>query len=256
MFSIEGKAMFITGGFQGIGLAAAKHFVKEGAKVVIVDIRDATKIAEEIGAHFIHADVAEEESVAKAMEESVQLVGKLDVVINNAATAFDDFRPIEKIDSENLLHLTKVNHFGMIWVLKFAPRFMNDGGSIINVGSFAALIGFPGSGDYTSTKSGIYGMTKMSAVELGDRGIRVNTVSPGYIKTSLGIDSEEHLAGATKNVETFTALGRWGTPEDVAGLFHYLASDDSSYLTGQDIIVDGGWTAGPSIKLLDAVKRS
>ena len=256
MFSIEGKAVFITGGYQGIGLATAKRFAAAGAKVVIADIQDATEIAAKIGANYVYTDVAKEESVVNALEAAQRVVGKLDVIINNAATAVDNFPPIEEIDSEHLIHMTEVNHFGMIWVLKHAPGFMNDAGSIINNSSFAALIGFPGSGDYSSTKAAIIAMTKMAAVELGARGIRINTVCAGYIDTSLGIDSKEHHAGATKNVETFTALGRWGTPDDMAGLFHYLASDDSSYISGQEIIIDGGWMAGPSIKLLEAVKRS
>ncbi|MHA1941815.1 MAG: SDR family NAD(P)-dependent oxidoreductase [Candidatus Hodarchaeales archaeon] len=254
MFSIEGKAAFITGGYQGIGLATAERFARAGARVVIVDVKDATKTAAEIGVHYVHADIANEDEVVKALEEAVQAIGKLDIVINNAA--IDSYGPtIEEIDSELINKLTAVNYHGLLWCMKHAPRFMNNGGSIINNSSFAASIGFPGSGAYTSTKAASISLTRIAAQELGGRGIRVNVVCPGYINTSLGIDSEEHHAGATKNVETFTALGRWGTPDDVAGLFHYLASDDSSYISGQMIVIDGGWMAGPSIKLLEAVKH-
>lgn len=256
MFSIEGKVIFITGGYQGIGLATAKRFAAAGAKVVIVDIKDATEIATEIGAYYVHADVAKEDNVIQALEEAERVVGKLDVVINNAAIVIDSFPPITGTVSEHLKLMTDVNHFGMIWVLKHAPRRMKDGGSIINNSSFSPLVMFPGTGEYTSTKAASISLTRIAAQELGPRGIRVNVVCPGYINTSLGIDSKDHHAGATKNVETFTPLGRWGTPDDVAGLFHYLAADESSYITGQMIIIDGGWMAGMTEKLLDAVKRS
>jgi len=255
MFSITGKAAFITGGYQGIGLATAKHFVKAGAKVTIADIQDASEIASSIGAHYLHTDVAQEESVVKALEEAQAVMGKLDIVINNAA--IDEYGPsIEEINSERLMQIAAVNHFGPIWVLKHAPRFMNDGGSIINNASFAALFGFPGSSTYTSAKSAMESMTRIAAIELGGRGIRVNVVCPGYIDTSLGIPDEEAMAIATKEVEKFTPLKRWGKPEEVAGLFHYLASDESSYMTGSTITMDGGWLAGPSMQLLELVARS
>jgi len=254
MFSIEGKTAFITGGYQGIGLATVERFVKAGAKVVFVDIKDGSEIASSLGAHFIHTDVAEEEGVVKALEEAHKLIGKLDIVINNAALEIG-YGTIEEIDSKILMQLTGANHLGPIWVMKHAPRFMNDGGSIINNGSFATQIGFTGHSGYTSAKSAMESMTKVGAIELGERGIRVNTVCPGYIQTSMGV-TEEQMAGATKNVETFTPLKRWGQPEEVANLFHYLASDESSYVTGSIIMIDGGWMAGPSKQLWEVVRGS
>jgi len=254
MFSIKNKTAFITGGYQGIGLATVKRFVKAGAKVIIADIKDASEIASSLGAQFIHTDVAQEDSVVKALEETHKLIGKLDIVINNAALEIG-YGTIEEIDSKLLMQLMGANQFGPIWVMKHAPRFMNDGGSIINNGSFATLIGVTGHSAYTAAKSAMESMTRIGAIELGERGIRVNTVCPGYIQTSMGV-SDEQLPAATKNVETFTPLKRWGQPEEVASLFHYLASDESSYMTGSTIVFDGGWLAGPSKQLWEVVQGS
>lgn len=253
MFSLQDKRVFITGAHQGIGLATARRFAAAGARVAMVDIQDASSAAAELGATYVHADVSKEDDVVAAYEAALAVMGKLDAVIINAA--IDHFGPrIDEIDKGLLDRLTATNHYGVIWCMKHAPRFMNDGGSIINNSTFAALIGFPGAGAYSSSKAASLTLTRIAAQELGERGIRVNAVCPGYINTSLGIESEAHHRRATKNVETFTALGRWGVPEDVAALFHYLAADDSSYLTGQVLSIDGGWMAGPSPRLFDAVQ--
>jgi 3alpha(or 20beta)-hydroxysteroid dehydrogenase len=125
---------------------------------------------------------------------------------------------------------------------------MNDGGSIINTSSLAAIMKMAGSGLYSASKAAVVSMTKMAALELGGRGIRVNAVCPGYIDTAMGSGDE----GKTIS-ETFTALGRVGTTADLAGVFRFLAADESSYITGQALIVDGGWTCGPSPQLLERI---
>jgi NAD(P)-dependent dehydrogenase (short-subunit alcohol dehydrogenase family) len=125
---------------------------------------------------------------------------------------------------------------------------MNDGGSIINTASLAALVSIMGSGVYSATKAAVVSMTCTAAVELGPRGIRVNTVCPAYIDTPMGGGED-----ALRMSESFTALGRIGRVEDVVGVFHFLAADESSYISSQAIRVDGGWLAGPAKKVLEQV---
>jgi NAD(P)-dependent dehydrogenase (short-subunit alcohol dehydrogenase family) len=125
---------------------------------------------------------------------------------------------------------------------------MNDGGSIVSTSSMAAFINLPGSGVYSAGKRAVTSMTEMSALELGERGIRVNCVCPGYTATALGSGEE-----GQKLCEAFTALGRVATVDDMAGVYVFLASDASSYMTGQSLKVDGGWDCGPTEKLLELV---
>ena len=244
MFSLEDKAAFITGAAGGIGFAVAKRYTEAGAKVVIADIVDGSKAAEDIGAHFISIDVSDEENVSSALGEAVSLVGTLDIVVNNAGVG--NVGPtFEETDRELLERTTKINQFGVFYGLKHAPSRMSDGGSIINTSSLAAHINLPGNGVYSATKKAVVSMTEMAALELGPRAIRVNAVSPGYVDTALGSGDE-----GRKLCEAFTALGRFATTDDLIGVYHFLAADESSYITGQTIKVDGGWSCGPTGQLL------
>ena len=144
-----------------------------------------------------------------------------------------------------------INQWGVFFGLKHAPGVMNDGGSIINTASLAAIIKMAGSGAYSATKAAVVSMTKMAALELGHRGIRVNAVCPGYIDTALGSGDEGKMIS-----EQFTALGRVGTPEDLSGVFHFLAAEESAYMTGQALVVDGGWSCGPTPQVLETILGS
>ena len=144
--------------------------------------------------------------------------------------------------------LTKINHWSVLYGLKHAPRHMNDGGSIISTSSMAAFINIPGAGVYSASKRAVTSMTEMSALELGGRNIRVNSVCPGYTATALGSGEEGH-----KLCEAFTALGRVASVGEMAGVYVFLASDASAYMTGQSLKVDGGWDCGPTEKLLELV---
>jgi NAD(P)-dependent dehydrogenase (short-subunit alcohol dehydrogenase family) len=244
MFSLEDKAAFITGAAGGIGYAVAKRFTEAGARVVIADIVDGSVAADDIGGHFISIDVSDEQSVAAALESTASLVGPLDIVVNNAGVG--DVGPtFEDTDQELLDRTTKINQFGVLYGLKNGPRHMRDGGSIINTSSLAAHINLPGNGVYSATKKAVVSMTEMAALELGPRAIRVNAVSPGYVDTALGSGDE-----GRKLCEAFTALGRHATTDDLVGVYHFLAADESSYITGQTIKVDGGWSCGPTGQLL------
>jgi 3alpha(or 20beta)-hydroxysteroid dehydrogenase len=250
-FSLAGKRAFITGGTSGIGRAVAEAYVEAGADVVVADIVDGSDIASEIGAAFVKIDVADENSVASALAEAVDLAGgKLDVVVLNAGVG--DVGPTFEATEQHLLEkVTKINHWGVLYGLKHAPRVMNDGGSIISTSSMAAFINVPGAGVYSAGKRAVTSMTEMAALELGGRGIRVNCVCPGYTATALGSGEE-----GQKLCEAFTALGRVATVDDMAGVFLFLASDASRYMTGQALKVDGGWDCGPTERLLEMVTGS
>ncbi len=252
MFSVEGKKVFITGGSSGIGRAIAEVFVENKADVVIVDICDASEIAKEIGARFIQSDVSDETSVKQSFILAESLFdSSLDIVILNAGIG--EVGPtIEKTDHSLLELMTKINQWGVFYGLKYAPKHMNDGGSIITTSSMGGLICMPGTGVYSAGKRALISLTEMSALELGSRNIRVNAVCPGYVDTALGNTPEEK-----KIAQTFTALGRHASPkDDIAGVYLFLGSPASQYITGQALQVDGGWGAGPTEELLEVVTGS
>jgi NAD(P)-dependent dehydrogenase (short-subunit alcohol dehydrogenase family) len=248
LFSLANKRAFVTGGTSGIGRAVAEALLAQGATVVVADITDGTEIAREIGAEFVSVDVSNEDSVDKALAQAVEHLGeKLDIVVLNAGVG--DVGPMfEETDQELIDKVTKINHWGVLYGLKHAPGRMNDGGSIISTSSMAAFINVPGAGVYSAGKRAVTSMTEMSALELGVRGIRVNCVCPGYTATVLGSGEE-----GQKLCEAFTALGRVATVDDMAGVYVFLASDASAYMTGQSLKVDGGWDCGPTERLLELV---
>jgi len=248
VFSLNNKRAFITGGSSGIGKAVAEAFVQNGANVVIADIADATEVAAAIGASHVLVDVSDESSVERAYSAAVDVLdGKLDVVVLNAGVG--DVGPtFEETDQSLIEKVTKINHWGVLYGLKHAPAYMNDNGSIISTSSMAAFINLPGSGVYSAGKRAVTSMTEMAALELGSRGIRVNAVCPGYTATALGSGEE-----GQKLCEAFTALGRVAEVGDMSGVYLFLASDASRYMTGQSLKVDGGWACGPTSRLLEIV---
>lgn len=247
MFSLNGKNAFITGGANGIGLGVVKRYLAAGAQVVIADIHDASALAAELGAHFVQINVGDEASVIAALDLAVAKVGKLDILVNNAGIG--DVGPsFEETEQTLLERMTRINQWGVLYGLKHGPKRMNDGGSIINNASLAAFINIAGSGIYSAAKRAVVSMTEMSALELGARGIRVNAVCPAYVATGMGSGEE-----GRKLCETLTALGRVSSVEDMVGTFHFLAADDSSYITGQAFKIDGGWSCGPTPQLLELI---
>lgn len=250
MFSLQGKNAVVTGAAGGIGRAVAERFIAAGARVAITDIIDGQAVADDIGARFLHMDVGSEDSVARGLEQAREELGLLDIVVNNAGVG-DVGTLLADTPAEVFERITRVNQWGVFYGLKHAPAHMSDGGSIINTSSLAAIIKMAGSGAYSASKAAVVSLTRMAALELGRRGIRVNAVCPGYIDTALGSGDEGQVLS-----EQFTALGRKGTPADLVGTFHFLASDESSYLTGQALIVDGGWSCGPSPQILETLLGS
>lgn len=246
MFSLQGKRAFITGGGGGIGMAVAKRFRAAGAEVCIADLADGSAAAQDIGARYLVLDVADEQAVKGALDEAVATMGALDVLVNNAGIVADEnFHEIARGTSDNLSRIFSVNAFGVFYGLKHGPARMVDGGSIINTSSLASTMGLPGNSQYSGTKAAVDQISRIAAIELGVRGIRVNAVCPAFIDTRMG-GSEVGRSLA----RSLTALGRIGEVDDLVGLYHFLAADESRYITGQCLNVDGGWTAGVSAQLM------
>lgn len=249
MFSLKDKVAVITGASQGMGLATAKRFVEAGAKVVIADIKEETEnTAKEVGCIFVKTDVSLEEDVKKLMETANKFYGKIDICVNNAGITLPEI-PITDTKIENLKRVIDINLFGVLWGLKYAPNYMPDGASIINTASLGAIAGWPGYGPYCAAKAGVIALTRNAALELAERKIRVNCICPATIDTPMayaeGCENELTLA------KYLWPLGRMGQADEVAAVIHFLAADDCKYITGQEINIDGGWTAGMGVNLIN-----
>lgn len=252
-FSLESKRAFITGGVSGIGLEIAKRFRSAGADVVIADLQDGVEIAESIGAHYLSLDVSKPDDVEQVLERAELQIGKLDILVNNAGINGKDGVNIEDSDEPLTRRLFEVNTYGVYYGLKFGPRHMNDGGAIINTASLAASYVFPGSGPYSASKASVVSLTQMAAAELAQRRIRVNALAPSFVRTPM----------AMADIELFEKIGKHATnalriaePEEVAAVYHFLASDDAGYINGQIINVDGGMSIGMTEAQVDLILNS
>lgn len=251
-FSLKDKVAVVTGGGSGLGLATVKRFAQAGATVVLADITDKTELAEELGCFYMKTDVSKEDDVANLMEQTYQRFGHIDIVVNNAGIIM----PEQLLTDANMADYQKlysVNVFGVVHGLKYAPRCMKDGGVILNTASNSANGDYAGYGAYISSKCAVVGLTKAAAIELAPRTIRVNCICPNTIDTPMayaeGCETELQVMGIT------TPLGRMCKAEEAAALYHFLASDDCRYITGEDIYIDGGLKAGPSIQMIDHILK-
>lgn len=245
MFDLTGKSTIVTGGGSGIGAAIAQRFRAAGADVLLADINPAaSELAERLGCAFRCTDVGNPRDVAALCEAAVDRFGKLDVLVNNAGVARS--APLSDADEERSRRFWRVHVLGVQAGIKEAGARMKPGGSIINISSITAVRGFLQWGEYAATKAGIISLTQTAAVEYGPLGIRVNCVAPGIIDTPMAMDEAPDMV--ERNANVFTLLGRIGKPQELAAAVHFMASDDASYVTGQTLLVDGGWSAGTSIR--------
>lgn len=249
-FSIAGKATLITGGTAGIGFATAKHFAANGANVVICGRRDnGGDIAAEIGCHFIRADMSNPDDIESLFTKTVEHLGKLDVVINNAGGGKGGL--ISETDMDDHDFTVTINMRAAYHVLKLASRYMNDGGSIINTASVYGMLGVAGESTYAATKAALISLTKSASLELASSGIRVNAISPGPIKSEIW-EGDDPIEWSKID----TSLGRIGEASEVATVFHFLASNAASYITGINLPVDGGFTSGMTVQITDLIESS
>ena len=240
MFDLSGKTAFVTGGSAGIGLAVGTRFRNAGARVVLADIADGKEAADRIGAEFLTLDVSDEQAVAGAMAEAKSRIGPLDIVINNAGiTGRDNFVSIANGTAAHFAQVIDVNQKSVFYGLKHAPGAMNDGGSIINTSSMASCYALAGNSQYSATKAAVESLTRVAALELGNRNIRVNAVAPAFMRTAMGASDLGEAIAADR-----TAFARLGEMDDLIGVYHFLAADESRYITGQTFAVDGGMSLG------------
>jgi NAD(P)-dependent dehydrogenase (short-subunit alcohol dehydrogenase family) len=238
-FSLKDKSIFITGGASGIGLGQCQRFLQEGARVVIADIQKPPQSVLDGGAHFLDCDVTNRDHVLAAFQNAVNTIGMLHVISHNAGTPGKGAHVTES-DEAVLDDVVALNFYGTYYVLKYGPRHLRDGGSIITTASVAGLQQNEGFFDYSATKAATISMTKTAAVELGLRGIRCNAVAPGPVRTPM-LPPGHVLNTLAKHL---SALGRIAEVEDLVGVYHFLASDQSKYITGHTLVVDGGRLAG------------
>lgn len=244
MKRLENKIALITGGSRGMGATHVKLFVSEGAKVYFTDVleEDGHKLAEELGgqAVFLKHNVADEEDWKKVTDTIRQAEGRLDVLVNNAGIGDKTFileSTPETTSLEDWNRVLGVNLTGTFLGIKYAlPLMKENGGSIVNISSVAALIGTSGPFAYTASKGGVRSLTKHVAAHYAKFNIRANSVHPGGVKTPMISDDEEML----KKVSQAIPLGRISDPAELSSVVLFLATEDSSYITGAELVVDGG----------------
>lgn len=248
---LEGKVALITGGARGMGAEESRLFVSEGAKVVAADVLDdeGNALADELGADlvYLHTDVTLEAEWETAVRSCIENFGGIDILVNNAGIV--KLSPIATCSLEDYMSVINVNQVGVFLGIKSVIPAMASkrSGSIINISSVEGLAASPWVVSYVASKFAVRGMTKCAALELGSLGIRVNSIHPGGINTDMmkpgGIDVSDAFAKAP--------LGRIGESIEVARLALWLASEESSYCTGSEFVIDGGLMAGISISTED-----
>jgi NAD(P)-dependent dehydrogenase (short-subunit alcohol dehydrogenase family) len=251
---VEGKVALITGGASGLGAATARRFASEGAKVMLTDVDAEAGVAvaseaEAAGgvAAFIAHDVTNQDDWRRAVEATVERFGRLDVLVNNAGVSGGP-QDLMTLDYEAWRRTLSFNLDGVFLGLRFAGPAIaaSGGGSVINISSILGKVGMGGAAAYCASKGGVALLTKAAALEWAPLGIRVNSVHPGFIDTPM-------VSGALRQVENANemrdmiisrhALARLGVPREIADAVLFLASDEASFMTGAELVVDGGYTA-------------
>lgn len=244
MSQFENKVVLITGGAAGIGKTTADKFLLEGATVEVWDVNDDAAKAqinnwgkEDYSVSYQHVNVADADSVETAMNGLIERHGKIDVLVNNAGITKDG--TLLKMEKDQWQAVIDINLSGVYYCGRAAAKLMAEQGSgvILNASSVVAHNGNFGQSNYVASKSGVIGMTKTWAKELGRKGIRVNAVAPGFINTSMVDTVPDKVLDSLKDK---TPLGRLGEPEDIAEAYLFLASDKAAFITGAVLNVDGG----------------
>jgi 3alpha(or 20beta)-hydroxysteroid dehydrogenase len=249
---LDGKVALITGGARGMGKSHARHFVAEGARVVIGDVLDerGTAVAEKLGpdsCRYVRHDVTSEDDWAAAIAATLSAYGRLDVLVNNAGILRHS--TIADMPLADFREVLDVNLVGCWLGVKhaIAPMTEAGGGSIVNVSSIEGFVGAAGLSAYSASKFALRGLTKTAAQELGQYGIRVNSVHPGGVLTPMAVGAAQAFSHV--DPEAFLKaqpIARFAESVEVSRLVAFLASDDASYATGAEFVVDGGLLSGPN----------
>lgn len=241
---LQDKVAIVTGGASGIGEFTVREMLKQGAKVVIADFNDAggQKLADELGENvsFIHVDVSNEEQVEAMVKHSVDTFGKVDILFSNAGIG--SIGSTHELTLEDWNKTISINLSGVFLCAKYALKEMvkQGSGSIVNCASILGHVGQAATASYTAAKGGVVNMTRALALEYAPQGIRVNAVCPGYIKTPLLDQLDDEMM---QHLVSLHPLGRLGESHEVANAVVFLASDEASFITGANLLVDGGYTA-------------
>lgn len=270
MTGLEGKVAVITGGASGIGEGTVRLFAERGARVVIADIQDerGQQLAEDLGPSttYQHTDVSQESAVQAAVQLAVQKWGRLDCMFNNAGFGGVS-GPIELTDMDAYDQTMAVLLRGVFLGIKHAAAVMKvqGSGSIVSTASVAGLQAGFGPHAYSAAKAAVIHLSRSVAMELGEFGVRANSVCPGFIATNIfttpfgltGAAADAAIGSISAAFEDWAPLKRSGQPRDIAQAVAWLASDESSYVTGQHIAIDGGLTAGPGMaEMRDRIARA
>src|SRR5436190_7193290 len=244
---LDGKVAIVTGASKGIGAAIAKALGAEGASVVVnysSSKADGEKVAKEIAsdggkAVAMHANLSKREEVQRLFAESKKAFGRLDILVNNAGIY--EFSPLETLTEEHFHKQFNLNVLGLLLTTQEAAKYFGDNASVINVSSVVSTLGLPNASVYSATKGAVDALTRSLAAEFGPRRVRVNAIRPGMVETE-GV----HTAGISesdmrKQVEAQTPLGRIGQPQDIATAAVFLASSESSWITGETLMISGGY---------------
>ncbi|MCX4233708.1 MULTISPECIES: SDR family NAD(P)-dependent oxidoreductase [Streptomyces] len=273
MGKLDGRVVVVTGAARGQGEQEARLFVEEGASVLVADVLDeqGRTLAKELGARarYVHLDVGREDDWAAAVEVAKEAYGKVDGLVNNAGIL--RFNALVDTPLDEFMRIVRVNQVGVFLGIKaLAPEIeAAGGGTVVNTASYTGLTGMAYVGAYAASKHAIVGLTRVAALELAAKGIRVNAVCPGAIDTAMsnpallapatteaeaggeaeagagaGADAEAASAAVARFYRKLVPMGRIGRAEEVARLALFLSCDDSSYITGQPFVIDGGWLAG------------
>jgi 3-oxoacyl-[acyl-carrier protein] reductase len=248
MSKLTGKVAVVTGASKGIGASIAEHLAAEGASVV-VDYATSKAGADEVVRHItenggkaiaVQADVSKPKDITRLFAETKAAYGKLDILVNNAGVY--EFAPLESVTADHFHKLFDLNVLGLLLTTKEAVKLMNGEGSVLNIGSIVGHMPLGSAAVYSATKAAVDALTVALSKELGPRKIRVNSLDPGMVETegfqAAGLDESD----LRKAVESQTPLGRIAKPEDVARAAVFFSSDDAGWVTGQSLIVAGGYT--------------